>query len=172
MKRLAIAAAAVMSLVFGAGTVVAADGGAVIEILPVSFELSSDICLNLPDGTLITGSGTTKSISTSRTDRTGVETLGNTTHAHGFATDQVGNSYVFNYSNEFRISNTVANRTVFSGMMTDSFSLAGQGPARLHNGFVAVFTTDSAFTSFSFKPLHARGDPIDFQTGAARCDPL
>jgi hypothetical protein len=32
----------------------------------------------------------------------------NATHAAGSATDQANNVYVFNYSNEFRISNTVA----------------------------------------------------------------
>jgi hypothetical protein len=171
MKRLAVLAAAVMALLMSAGTAVAANGGATIETIPVTFApLSSETCPNLPAGTSITWSGTEKSITRTRTDRNGVTTIGNTTHAHGFATDQAGNSFAFNYSNEFRISNTVGNPGLFSGIMTDSFSLAGRGPARLHNGFVAVFTTD--FASFSFQPLHSRGDPIDFGTGAAHCDPL
>jgi hypothetical protein len=171
MKRLGVSAAVAMALLLSAGTVAATGGGAKIEIIPVTFApLSSETCSNLAEGTSITWSGTEKSITRTRTDRNGVTAIGNTTHAHGFARDQDGNLYAFNYSNEFRVSNTVANPGVFSGIMIDSFSLAGKGPARLHNGFVAVFTTD--FSSFSFEPLHSRGDPIDFATGAAHCDPL
>jgi hypothetical protein len=171
IRRFAIATMTIMSLLLSAGTVAAADGGATVEIKSASFALLSSLtCSNLPEGTSITWTGTEKSITRTRTDSNGVMTIGNTTHAAGVATDQNGNAYAFNYSNEFRISNTVANPGVFSGLMTDSFSLAGQGPARLHNGFIAVFTTD--FASFSFEPLNSRGDPIDFATGAAHCDPL
>ena len=97
----------------------------------------SETCSNLPDGTSITWSGTGQSITRIRTDASGVTTIGNITHAHGIATDQVGNTYTFNYTNTFRISNTLADPAVFSGPMVDSFSLAGQGPIRLHAGFVA-----------------------------------
>jgi hypothetical protein len=175
MKRVAIAGLTVLSLVFGAGTAIAADGGATVETISMSFALlNSDTCPYLPDGTSITWSGTGTSITRSTTDASGVTTIGNTTIAHGIATDQDGNTYVFHYSNEFRISNTVADPTVFSGLMTDSFSLAGQGPAMLNNGFVAVFTTD--FVSFGFEPLVSRGDPISFapfpQGFTPHCDPL
>lgn len=136
----------------------------------MSFSLSSATCSNLPAGTTVNGSGPEKSITNTRT-RGGVTTMINTTHAHGRATDQVGNAYVFNYSNHFRASNTAANPDQFSGKMVDSFSLAGRGPARLHNGFLARFTTD--FTSFfNLQPIHSRGDPISFPDGAAHCDPL
>jgi hypothetical protein len=173
MKRLAISAA-VAALLLSAGTAIAA-GGATVETIPMTFApLNSDTCSYLPDGTSITWSGTGTSITTSRTDGTGVTTIGNTTVAHGVATDQDGNTYVFHYSNTFRISNTLDNPTVFSGLMTDSFSLAGQGPAMLNNGFVAVFTTD--FVSFGFEELTSRGDPISFnpfpQGYTAHCDPL
>jgi hypothetical protein len=90
---------------------------------------------------------------------------------NGTATDQAGNAYVFNYANDFRVSNSGASPGVFSGRMTDSFSLAGQGPAKLHNGFQAIFTTDFD-TLNTFDPLNSRGDPLDFATGAAACDPL
>ena len=66
----------------------------------------------------------------------------NTTHAKGTATDQAGNTYSFNYSNHYRISNT-GPRTAL-GVMVDSFSLAGNGPAHLNNGFRAVLSTRSA----------------------------
>ena len=55
--------------------------------------------------------------------------------------------------------------------MVDSFSLAGNGPAKLQNGFQAGFTTDFE-TLFAFDELNSRGDPIDFTTGTAICDPL
>jgi hypothetical protein len=85
-----------------------------------------------------------------RTHDNGVTTVANVTHEHGTATDQDSNTYVFNYNNEFRVSNTVAHRGVFSGLMIDTFSLAGHGPARLNNGFVAkVTTTDSLLSASS-----------------------
>ncbi len=170
MRRLAIPAGVVMALLVGAGTALAA-GAPTVEVFPATFTLSSDACSNLPDGTVITGSGTARSITRIRTDGAGVTTISNTTHTVGVATDQDGNSYVFNYSNVFRVSDTAASPGQFSGLMTDSFSLSGPGPATLHNGFAAVFTTDFD-TSFGFDALTSRGDPIDFATGAARCDPL
>jgi hypothetical protein len=174
MKRVAISAA-VVALLLSAGTAIAAGGGATVETIPMTFApLNSDTCPYLPDGTSITWSGTGTSITRTMTDANGVTTIGNTTVAHGFATDQDGNTYAFHYGNTFRISNTVANPTVFSGLMTDSFSLAGQGPAMLNNGFVAVFTTD--FVSFGFEPLTSRGDPISFNPFplgyTPHCDPL
>jgi hypothetical protein len=170
MKRMAIFAVVVASLGFGGGSALAAGGGATVDTFPVNFVLSSATCSNLPDGTTITGSGTETSMTTIRTDRSGVTMIVNATHARGIATDQAGNEYVFNYSNEFRVSDTTANPGTFSGLMTDSFSLSGSGPARLSNGFTAGITTD--FASFGFQELNSRGDPIDFATGTAICDPL
>jgi hypothetical protein len=174
MKRLAIASATVLSLVFGSGTAVAAGGGATVETVPMTFApLNSDTCSYLPDGTSITWSGTGTSITRSSTDASGITTIGNTTVAHGIATDQDGNAHHFHYSNVFRISNTVANPAVFSGQMTDSFTLTGDG-VTLSNGFVAVFTTD--FLSFGVEPLTSRGDPISFNPFplgfTPHCDPL
>lgn len=172
MKRLAISAITVGALALAATSGRAADE-VTVKGTPVSFTITSDTCSHLPDGTTIEGSGTETSITTTRTDANGVTTMVNATHANGTATDQAGNVYVFNYSNEFRVSNTVADPRVFSGLMTDSFSLAGNGPARLHNGFVAELTTD--FSSFfSWDVRNSRGDPIDFATGPVvnHCDPL
>ena len=175
MKRLIIPAISVLALMFSAGAAIAADGGATVVTSPVNFVVTSASCPNLASGTGIAGSGTSTSITRTRTAANGVTTIGNTTHAHGFATDQDGNSYVFNYNNGFQISNTVADPGVFSGLMTDSFSLAGHGPARLHNWFVALFSTASTFeeSSFRFVPLISHGDPIKFDDPwAHRCDPL
>jgi hypothetical protein len=172
MKRLAIAMAAMLALMVNAGSALAADGGATVENVSVTFApLNSDTCQYLPEGTSITWSGTEKSITRVRTDSNGITTISNTSHAHGFASDQDGNLYAFNYSNEFRVTNSADDPGVFNGVMTDSFSLAGQGPARLHNGFHAALSTDLA-TFFVFSDVHSRGDPIDFDTVAAHCDPL
>ena len=96
-------------------------------------------------------------------------TVVNSTHAHGTATDQDGNTYVFNYSNEFRAT---LDGDVYSGLMTDAFALAGRGPAPLNNGFVGHFVSD--FSSFFTVPdvISSHGDPLDFVTGDVHCDPL
>jgi len=77
---------------------------------------------------------------------------------------------VFDYSNESRVSNTVASPDVFTGLMTDHFSNSGSGPAKLNNGFVANVTFTP--TSFSVEPISSFGDPLSFPDGAAHCDPL
>jgi hypothetical protein len=170
VKRLAMSAIVFVALAVGLTGAVAANGGATVDTFPVSFVLSSDACSYLPAGTTVTGSAIETSITTVRTDRNGVTTIVNATHANGTATDQDGNVYVFNYSNEFRVSD---DQGAFSGLMTDAFSLAGNGPATLHNGFVAELTT-ADFVVFSWNVRHASGDPISFATGpvVAHCDPL
>jgi hypothetical protein len=170
VKRLALMVIAVGSLVFAGATAAAANSGANVETSSVSFVVTSADCSNLPPGTTVTGTGTEKSITVIRTDRNGVTTIINSTHAFGTATDQAGNTYVFDYNNEFRVSDSTATPGVFSGLMSDHFSLAGPGPAHLVNGFLARINTD--FSTFTFDPLNSRGDPIDFATGAAHCDPL
>jgi hypothetical protein len=169
VKRLTIALGVVVfALAFAVGT---ATAGATVDEFPVGFVLTSETCPNLPPGTTVEGTGSEKSITNTRTDRNGVTTVINTTHAFGTATDQAGNSYVFNYANSFNVSNTGPTDPVFTGRMVDSFSLAGRGPARLTNGFQAGITTDLA-TFFTFEELNSRGDPIDFATGEELCDPL
>jgi hypothetical protein len=171
MRRFAVLVLATAAGALGVTSALAADGGATIEVFPVEFAISAATCPNLPAGTVIEGAGTMKSITTTRTDKAGVTTIQNASHAQGTATDQAGNSYVFEYENNFRLSNSAAEPGVFGGRMTDSFSLAGPGPAKLHNGFQAIFTTDFA-TFATFEELNSRGDPLDFATGAAVCDPL
>ncbi len=173
MKRLATVAIVLVALAIGVTSAEAANDSPTVNKLPVSFVLSSTTCHNLPAGTEVTGSGTGKSITTVRTNGNGVTTVANVTHDQGNATDLNGNAYVFNYSNAFRVSNTVAHPSVFSGLMIDAFSLAGHGPARLRNSFVAEVTSTQIDKGFSsYKALHASGDPINFPDGAAHCDPL
>jgi hypothetical protein len=169
LKRFAIAGLAVAALALGAGPAVAGGGGATIDTFPVSFTMDSSTCSNLAPGTTLTGSGTEKSITVSKT-KGGVTRIHNTSHATGTATDQDGNTYVFNYSNDFNISDA-GSPGVFSGIMNDHFSLAGNGPAELHNGFQGIFSTDFA-TFATITPLKSHGDPIDFTTITAHCDPL
>lgn len=132
-----------------------------------SFVLTSATCPNLAPGTTITGSGSGSSI-TQIKDAGGVTTFRNQTHVSGTATDQDGNTYVFNYANSFTVSSSGG---LFTGVMVDSFSLAGNGPARLSNGFRANVTTDLE-NLFLLDPLSQRGDPLNFTTGAVACDPL
>lgn len=175
MQRFVISLVASVALSVGfSSQVAAADGGATIDSFPVTFTVSSAQCGYLPAATTVNGSGTEKSVTTTRTDQNGVTTIENSTHAQGTATDNHGNTYVFNYSNSLRISNTLAHQDRFSGAMTDAFSLAGNGPAQLHNGFAAWFTTDPAFASFTWTVRMSRGDPISFAAGpvVAHCDPL
>ena len=169
MRRHVFTTVGVASLALSLVSIVAASDGATVETFPVSFVLSSATCSNLPSGTELMGSGTGKSITTTRTDRDGVVIVGNSTHSHGTATDQDGNTYMFNYSNEYRAT---VDGGVYSGLMTDSFALAGGGPAHLNNGFVGNFVSD--FSSFFTVPdvISSHGDPLDFVTGEVHCDPL
>jgi hypothetical protein len=159
----------VVSLALSLGSIVAASNGATVETFPVGFVLTSATCSDLPSGTELTASGTGKSITNTRTDQDGVVIVVNSTHAHGTATDQDGNTYVFNYSNEFRAT---LDGGVYSGLMTDAFTLAGRGPAQLNNGFVGHFMSD--FSTFFTVPnlISSHGDPLDFVTGEGHCDPL
>jgi hypothetical protein len=167
MRRLALVPAILVAALLVA---LPAGASALVETFPVSFTLSSAQCSNLPSGTTLTGSGIAKSITIERTNTSGVTTVINATHAHGTSTDQAGNVYVFNYSNEFRVSNTVADPDVSTGLMSDHFSNSGSGPAKLNNGFVANVTFTPS--SFSVVPISSFGDPLSFPDGAAHCDPL
>src|ERR671922_2239300 len=106
MKRIALVLALIgLVVVAGASSTAARP---TVETFPVDFTITSEMCSNLPDGTTIEGSGTMKSITTDLTKASGVTTVMNASHAHGTATDQDGNTYVFDYSNEFRASSTIA----------------------------------------------------------------
>jgi hypothetical protein len=166
LRRLAVTATAILSLVAGVATALAA-GGATVETFPVEFTLTAATCPNLAPGTEIDGTGTATSITTFRTDRNGATMVVNSTHASGTATDQDGNTYVFQYSNEFRVSDA-GDPGVFTGLMSDHFSLSGPGPATLNNGFVAKIGANFS----SFDPINSHGDPLVFPAGTAACDPL
>jgi hypothetical protein len=177
MTRLLAAWIALLALALATGTATAASGGATVEEVDASFSISSTEtngvpggCSFLPDGLVITWEGTLKSVTVIQVDRNGIVTVQNQSNASGKATDQNGNTYAFSYSNHFRVTQTAPESGLFSGKMTDHFSLAGHG-VTLSNGFVAQFTTNFVDV-FEFEPSQSRGDPLDFETGAPHCDPL
>jgi hypothetical protein len=170
LKRFAIAVASVAAVALASGTALAGGGGATTETFPVSFTITSAQCSYLPAGATVTGSGTETSITNVKTNAAGVTRVHNTSHATGTGTDQDGNTYVFNYSNDFTVSDA-GSPGQFTGGMEDHFSLSGNGPATLSNGFRATVNTDFT-TYFTLTPLRTRGDPIDFATITAHCDPL
>ena len=163
MKRSSLAVLAIAAFAVVAGSALAAPPE--VEVFPVEFEITSATCPNLPAGTTIHGSGMEKSITTFTTSKKGVTTIMNTSHANGTATDQAGNTYAWNYSNHFSVSDS-GPETAFAGEMVDAFTLAGNGPAHLNNGFRALFDL------VTIQELSSRGDPIDFASGTSRCDPL
>lgn len=172
-NRAVVAAAALAAFCLAAGTASAGVGGPP-STETVSFVggagLSNATCPLVPAGTVITWTGPETVHSIAKTDADGVTTVSVVSHASGKATDNDGNTYAFNYSNQFRVSNSVDDPGTFTGVMTDHFSLAG--PAlNLSNGFNADLTTNLV-DSFVFDPRNSRGDPIDFSDGSAHCDPL
>jgi hypothetical protein len=172
LKRPARTAAAIVALLLLLPAGAAATGGdTTVDRVPGDFVLTSQDCRHLPPATTITGTGTGTSVTRTTTHR-GITTIANRTIIPGTATDQAGNRYRFLYINHFRVSNTKAQPTVFSGRMEDVFFLGGRGPARLSNGFIAVYTTNFADLN-RFDPISAFGDPITFPTGEGpHCDPL
>jgi hypothetical protein len=169
VRRLALTAIAAVALLFPS---TAAAGGweTTVEPAPGDFTLTSAQCPNLPPGTTIEGTGTGTSVTKERTDRRGITTVLNSTIIPGRATDQAGNRYRYLYSNQFAVSNSTAEPGTFTGKMVDLFVLHGDGPANLRNGFLARITTD--FDVFTFESIFDFGDPINFETGEAVCDPL
>ncbi|MEP6812579.1 MAG: hypothetical protein ABI990_06295 [Actinomycetota bacterium] len=173
LKRVAAFAAFLVALFLIAGPAWAGLGGPP-SVFTVSFVggagLSNATCPLVPAGTTISWTGPETATFIARTDANGVTTVSSVSHASGKATDNYGNTYAFNYSNAFRVSNSVGDPGTFTGTMTDTFSLAGQA-LHLSNGFIASFTTNFSDV-FVFDPINSRGDPIDFADGSTHCDPL
>ena len=165
--RLVPSAVAVIALLFPASAL-AQKVDRKTETSPATFQITSAACPNLPAGTTISGQGTLTS-TTWTNKRRGVTTVINTSVASGTATDQAGNASTWVYSNQFIVANTRKKASRFSGTMIDVFEL--KGPTPLSNGFLAKFRPDLAEQNV-INPIDDFGDPIDFGTGEARCDPL
>jgi hypothetical protein len=170
-RRLSMRRLALVPAVLIVALVVALPAGASPARRDVVFTLTWETCPNLATETILEGRGIESSITIERSSG-GVTTTINATHTHGTTTDQDGNVYVFNYSNEFRVSNTLASPDVFTGLMTDHFSNSGSGPAKLNNGFVANVTFGPGEFDFAVDPISSFGDPLNFTDGTAACDPL
>ena len=147
--RIAGVVAIAGALLLGPRVVVGPAGAPTLR--PVAWTLTAAQCPNLPTGTTVTGTGTLQEVQGGRVSNE---------HANGTAIDQAGNVYRWSYS--FR----AVSRSGDSELWVDHFVLAGAGPATLNNGFVAVFSPDG------LDPIHEFGDPINFETITAICDPL
>ena len=177
VKRPTVVVGVLAGLCLAASPAAAAGGhglGGPPTVSTVSFVggagLSNATCEFVPAGTTISWTGAERSSTIVRTDASGVTTVSVVAHASGKATDNKGNTFAFDYSNAFRVSNSGVDDPTFTGVMTDHFSLAGP-TLHLSNGFIATLTTNLVDV-FVFDPINSRGDPIDFTTGAAHCDPL
>jgi len=174
--RLIAALAALLALAFSASTATAASGGATVADISAAFSLSHDDtngfgagtgCEFLPEGVVISWEGTEHSVTVDKVEPNGAFTELNTTTASGKATDGDGNEYAFSYANHYQITETSPGSGVFTGTMTDHFSLAGNH-IKLNNGFTATFTP----APFSLVPSREYGSSLDFSTGLPLCDPL
>jgi hypothetical protein len=134
---------------------------------PVTFTITSSQCASVPAGADIQASGVVTNIT--RTQPTGSalrQVI--TSHAYGTATDALGNTYVWSYSNQQ--NSTSSDGQTWTGSMVDHFSLTGNGPVHIVAGFTGSATYSA--TSLTITPDNVIGDPIDFDTITAHCDPL
>ena len=145
--------------------------GAIKTDTPVTFTITAAQCPSLPAGTVLQGSGELRNIVNTHTSGRGITRQTTTAHASGTATDQAGNTYAWVYANQLNETNTPPSLDWF-GKMIDHFSLAGSGPAHINANFVADSYHDTAYSFWFLTPQSVVGDPIDFTTLSARCDPL
>lgn len=171
MQRLVVTGLALLGSLAVSSAADAAGSPAEIKTSAAKFTLTSSSCPLLPKGTTLKGTGTMRETTRTTTDPQGVTRVTNATVARGTATDAAKRTYVFDYSNSFRVSKAPNGPPLYTGLMYDLFSLSGNGPAVLANGFVAVFTTDLGQFA-TFEPVNTFGDPLNFKTGKPHCDPL
>lgn len=144
--------------------------GAIKTETPVTFTITAVQCPSLPAGTVLQGSGELRNIVNTHTSG-GITRQTTTAHAAGTATDQAGNTYAWVYANQLNETNTPPSLDWY-GTDIDHFSLAGSGPAQINANFVADSYHDTAFTFWFLTPRSVVGDPIDFASLSAHCDPL
>ena len=165
MKRLVFALVLALALVLPAGPI-----GAATEARAVSFTLTGAVCPNLPPEAVLTGEGTLVERTVVH-EHDGITTVSTLERAVGTATDQDGDTYRFVYLNKFRISNSLEDPFVLTGVMLDSFKLVG-GPLALANGFIAEMTVGPAEGQLALEEIASFGDPFDFENLRQVCDPL
>ena len=145
--------------------------GAIKTETPATFTITAVQCPSLPAGTVLQGSGELRTIVNTHASGRGITRQTTTAHAQGTATDQAGNTYAWVYANQLNETNTPPSLDWY-GTMIDHFSLAGSGPAQINAGFVADSFHDTGYTFFFLTPRSVVGDPIDFASISAHCDPL
>jgi hypothetical protein len=139
-----LAAATVGSLAFAGSAL----GDQPITV-PISFDLGSATCSQLPPGTVIHGEGTAQFSATSAGTFHSVIT--------GTATDGAGNTWRFNYNQNGRPVGDEGDV-----QLTDHFNLVGNaGVLHLHSHFVGVFSSTGDFVELK----QLTGDPVG-------CDPI
>jgi hypothetical protein len=155
-------------VVVGALAVVASASAGQATSVPISWVMigqgatgapSADVvlpnCGGVPSGMWVKGTGTWTFFAP-----TGA--AGNIqSMAGGTATDNLGNTYQWNYHQSVQpIGNTGNSKVV------DFFKLSGSGPAAgVHSHFIAIIDGTSVDEATSFELLHLLGDPFD-------CDPI
>ncbi|HLJ50475.1 MAG TPA: hypothetical protein VKU01_30895 [Bryobacteraceae bacterium] len=124
---------------------------------PVSFTLKG--CTQLPAGLVITGSGESLLVISTRTDKDGNTVVEHNNVVTGTATDNNGGSYIFNYADHATIT-MPPSVFPFTRSLTDHFNLLGQGQRnQMQVGFRADVTVIAPNT-FIISPINVRGDPM------------
>lgn len=167
IKRIIAGAALAMGLVATTSPVADAAGPERGEY-DTSWTVTSDVCNQVPEGTVLTGTGQGHFMNNVRTTGNGTTILRSVAHAQGTATDQDGNTYTWVYTNGL-VGEIEGN--VLSGRMVDSFVVTGSGPAGYVTGFSANIVEDFG-VSFDITPIRVLGDPFDFVNDSGRCDPI
>jgi len=128
----------------------------------ISFTLKG--CTQLPAGLVITGSGESFIVISTRTDQNGNTVIERHNVVTGTATDNQGGSYIFNYADNSTMT-IPPNVFPITASVNDHFNLLGAGPGnQMQVGFNADVTITSP-TTFIFTPISIRGNP-------ASCDPI
>jgi hypothetical protein len=179
-QRLLIALTAVTCLTLGSAQAASADdpedhghshgGTTTVTPFPVNWVINNSNCSMVPPGTVLTGEGTLTDNKTVRV-HDGVTTETFVTPGEGTAKDQAGHHYHWKYLSTSKASNSREWTNLWSGVFDDRFSLSGDGPITLENGFTAVTVSDTSANTFGFYPTKSHGDPFTFPTGPNRCDP-
>jgi hypothetical protein len=133
-----------------------------------TWTVTSELCSQIPAGTVLAGTGQGHFTNNVRTTGDGQGILRSVAHAQGTATDQDGNEYTWVYTNGV-VGEIVDG--VLSARMVDSFVVTGSGPAAYVTGFSADIVEEFG-VSFEITARHVLGDPFDFVNDSGRCDPI
>ena len=139
-----------------------ASAQATLSRSTVSFTLAG--CTQLPPGLIITGSGESLIVASTRIDKDGNTVVERHNVVTGTATDNSGGTYIFNYASNATMTTPPGVFPItFSG--TDHFNLLGHGKGnQMQVGFNADLTVTGPNT-FIFSPVSVRGNPFS-------CDPI